>query len=172
VCGDGHVNLAAGEQCDDGPKNGTPGDPCNPFCHIALCGDGIRDPGEECDGGGVDTATCDANCTLAVCGDGYVNAAAGEACDAGPANGTPGSGCNGFCQIMRCGNGTVEPGEQCDSGGVDTAFCDADCTIPACGDGHVNLFAGEECDDGPANGTPTSRCSLCCRFMGEPCVGG
>jgi hypothetical protein len=37
-------------------------------------------------------------------------------------------------------------GEQCDSGGRDTASCDSDYTLPRCGDGHKNAAAGEECD--------------------------
>jgi MYXO-CTERM domain-containing protein len=50
------------------------------------CGDGILDTagGEQCDTGGVDTATCNAmNCQSPTCGDGYVNAAASEDCEAG-----------------------------------------------------------------------------------------
>jgi cysteine-rich repeat protein len=47
-----------------------------------------------------------------------------------------------------CGDSRVDPGEDCDSGGVDTADCDRDCTRPACGDGVFNVAAGEACDDG------------------------
>ena len=40
VCGDGTVN--ADEQCDDGPNNGQPGDPCNAKCELLVetCGPG------------------------------------------------------------------------------------------------------------------------------------
>ena len=44
-----------------------------------------------------------------------------------------------------CGNGIVEVGENCDEG-VETALCDEDCTPVSCGDGVVNVSAGEECD--------------------------
>src|SRR5262245_44695659 len=37
-----------------------------------------------------------------------------------------------------CGDSHVDPGEECDSGGVDTASCDSDCTAVSCGDGHIN----------------------------------
>jgi cysteine-rich repeat protein len=46
-----------------------------------------------------------------------------------------------------CGNGTVDPDEECDGGGHDTAGCDADCSLTVCGDGYVNTTAGEQCDD-------------------------
>ena len=45
-----------------------------------------------------------------------------------------------------CGNGIVEAGEECDDEG-ESANCDEDCTIAACGDLHVNGAAGEECED-------------------------
>jgi cysteine-rich repeat protein len=52
-----------------------------------------------------------------------------------------------------CGNGIVETGEQCDNGqpGVNTATCDRDCTLAACGDALVNFPAGEQCDTGGAS---------------------
>lgn len=60
-----------------------------------------------------------------------------------------------------CGNGILEPSEQCDDG--NTASCDgctSTCRIEACGNGV--LECGEQCDDGPLNGTPNSRCSATC----------
>jgi len=45
-----------------------------------------------------------------------------------------------------CGNGIVEPGELCDDAG-ESAACNVDCTPVACGDGILNVTAGEECDD-------------------------
>jgi cysteine-rich repeat protein len=85
-CGDGVPALGAGEECDDG--NGKEDDCCLNDCTIntamsgcnALCGNGDKDPGEQCDDGG-DSAMCDVDCTYVECGDGYVNAAAGETCE-------------------------------------------------------------------------------------------
>ncbi len=46
-----------------------------------------------------------------------------------------------------CGDGNLDPGEECDDGNdVDDDACRNDCTLPSCGDGIVD--AGEECDDG------------------------
>ncbi|HEX2689053.1 MAG TPA: DUF4215 domain-containing protein [Kofleriaceae bacterium] len=44
-----------------------------------------------------------------------------------------------------CGNGKVDPGEECDTDGP-SAVCDFDCTSPMCGDGVLNTAAGEVCD--------------------------
>ena len=49
--------------------------------------------------------------------------------------------------VDLCGDGQVGPGETCDLG-AETKICDDDCTLPMCGDLHVNAAAGEECDDG------------------------
>lgn len=58
-----------------------------------------------------------------------------------------------------CGNGTLDPGESCDTAGA-SATCDADCTAPMCGDGEFNLEAGEVCDDG--NTLPGDGCASDC----------
>src|SRR5690606_29465159 len=68
-CGDGYVNVAAGEQCD----TGGPSSFCNANCQLTDCGDGITDIGEDCDAAG-QSAACNLNCTTAMCGDGIVNA--------------------------------------------------------------------------------------------------
>lgn len=52
-----------------------------------------------------------------------------------------------------CGNGTIDPGEDCDDGG-ESATCNADCTVASCGDGVVNATAGEACD----TVSPTAAC--------------
>ena len=49
-----------------------------------------------------------------------------------------------------CGDGNVDPGEECDDGNQDnTDGCRNDCTLPFCGDGIVD--SGEQCDDGNLN---------------------
>ena len=55
------------------------------------------------------------------------------------------------------GGGVIS--EECDEGGQDTATCDADCTAPACGDGHVNQAAGEVCDSA---GVDSPECDADC----------
>ena len=49
TCGDGRIDT--GEECDDGPDNGSEPDSCRTSCRAPRCGDGILDTGEECDAG-------------------------------------------------------------------------------------------------------------------------
>lgn len=75
-----------------------------------TCGDGVMNPGEECDdGNAIDGDGCDSNCTFTACGNGIVTA--GEACDDG--NLVDGDCCGVACQL--------EPdGSSCDDGRVCT----------------------------------------------------
>ena len=65
--------------------------------------------------------------------------------------------------------GSVDNGEQCVSAGTDSPTCNgANCQTPRCGDGYVNVAAGEQCETG----------SLCdftsCRYtftIGGGCAG-
>jgi hypothetical protein len=113
-----------------------------------LCGNGVIDPGEQCDSAAAFMArTCDPNTCQSIepCGNGVINP--GEQCDdpaafanhtCAPLGGatiqTPsGPQTIGACQSIPivCGNGLVQPGEQCEP--PNTASCDASCqTISAC----------------------------------------
>jgi cysteine-rich repeat protein len=69
---------------------------------VALCGNGVQEGSEECDGG----AGCAADCTLLpVCGNGSKQA--GEQCDDG--NTANGDGCSSTCQIEATSE--VEPND-------------------------------------------------------------
>jgi cysteine-rich repeat protein len=107
-CGDGIVDSADGEACDNGVNlatygyNGTPA--CNPSCQWTdHCGDGIVNGlfGEECDDGNdVSGDDCEPNCThRAGCGNGTVDTTTGEECD--DANTISGDGCSEFCTVER-----------------------------------------------------------------------
>ena len=70
VCGDGYVNAAAAEECEDG--NWRHDDNCV-RCRLAVCGDGATDRQlprlEDCDLGaqnGAPGAPCSATCTFVV----------------------------------------------------------------------------------------------------------
>jgi fibro-slime domain-containing protein len=106
-CGDGVVQSAEGEECDDGVNlttygiNGKPG--CAPGCKLSpFCGDGQTDSlfGEQCDTAGVKLpdSSCQLNCTYRpACGNGVIDTADGETCDDG--NLISGDGCSSFCTI-------------------------------------------------------------------------
>lgn len=57
-----------------------------------------------------------------------------------------------------CGDGVVTPPEECDDMG-ESASCDADCTMAACGDGTLNAAAMEQCDDGGESASCNADCT-------------
>ena len=123
---------------------------------IDPCGDGILDPGEECDDGDREPGDgCRADCTIESCGDGIEDP--GEECDDG--NPFPGDGCRADCTEEACGDGIEDPGEDCDDGNTDPGDgCSAGCTVEECGNGILD--PGEECDDG--NDRPFDGCAADC----------
>ncbi|HSS02443.1 MAG TPA: myxococcus cysteine-rich repeat containing protein [Kofleriaceae bacterium] len=112
------------------------------------CGNGVVDaPFEQCDSGGIATATCNPDCTRPVCGDGFTNPLAHEQCDdAGDS-----AFCNADCTRAACGDGRVHirGGEECDDGSANSFDgCSADCFIEAgfvCnGEPSVCTFVGSQ----------------------------
>ena len=80
---------------------------------VDQCGDGLLDPGEECDDGNtVDDDACNAACRSNFCGDGIEQQ--DEECDDGNSDET--DGCDSSCRGSVCGNGIEERGEECDDG--------------------------------------------------------
>jgi hypothetical protein len=247
-CAASCVFQSAGTACDDGDAS-TVADQCGggSTCAGTLCGNGAPDSGEVCDDGatnGTSVSCCSASCSLqakdTVCDDGDATTAhdqcdgagacagvpcgngtldSGEACDDGAANGTSTSCCSGDCAFKaasatcddddastvgdrcdsagacagkQCGNETKDAGEDCDEGdanGTLASCCSASCTLDsastACDDGDASTVgdqcndaggcagtlcgntsedAGEDCDEGVANGTLASCCSASCKF--------
>ena len=153
VCGNGVVEAANGEECDDGPEGNDDRAACTRSCKAARCGDGLVQEGVElCDAGegNDDQGPCTRACEPPRCGDGIVQL--GEICDHGEGNVPPayGSGCSTECRHLgRCGDGVVQaPQEACDDGNDDDGdACTSACAVAVCGDGFVEAGV-EACDDG------------------------
>jgi len=170
ICGDGTLNVLAGEICDDGDSDTY--DACKNDCSPAQCGDGVlrldlelgESGYEACDDAGMSVSCLD-DCTISFCGDSVTNDVAGEACDDGNQSNT--DTCTNTCELARCGDEFIGPGEVCDDGFADACgTCNADCTaagpgpeLMTCGDG---ILCGEfeGCDDG--NRLPADGCSGNC----------
>lgn len=154
------ADTSTGTTTATGTGTGTDtGDTCPEGSESCPClPDGACDDGLTCVGSGICSPTAaETDTGGAVCGDELVDE--GEDCDDGAANGDD-QLCTASCQEAICGDGLVLAGvEDCDSG-VQSAECDQDCTLPACGDGVVNALAGETCDDG--NLDPADDCTDQC----------
>lgn len=129
-------------------------------CANLSCGDGVLDPGEECDDGNLDDDDDCAACHPATCGDGLVWNGV-EGCDDG--NDNDNDACRNDCTYATCGDGVRWAGmEECDDGNTDdTDACLSDCKLAICGDGFV-WDGTEDCDDGsPQQCTPNCRDHQC-----------
>ena len=162
------TDPSAGSTVDptsDPGDTSDPTDPTGPTGPTGACGDGVLDPGEDCDDG-AESATCDADCTPVECGDGYVNAVAGEPCDDGNADNA--DACLVGCVPASCGDMFIQLGvEDCDDGNMDdTDACLSNCDAASCGDGVVHAGV-EQCDDGNAN--PDDGCDNCMVTCGTDC---
>ncbi|HUQ07209.1 MAG TPA: DUF4215 domain-containing protein [Kofleriaceae bacterium] len=153
--------LVAGSGCGD---NLVPEQEPDAFVPPAACGNGVVDPGEDCDDGNVmpDNA-CDARC-LFTCGNGTVDDTFGELCDTGIVSGAgacpstcndgmactqdalAGGGCQAECVTAPITT-PINGDGCCPSGGNSTN--DNDCQV-ACGNGVVET--GELCDTAIATG--------------------
>lgn len=154
-CGNGRTDP--GEQCDDGARNGQYGF-CSRTCQAAVgsCGDGVLASGETCDNGSISGA--------AVPGAPGVNGAyCGEGCDVARS-------CSLDCRATapHCGDGTVDPSEQCDGNTLQTqkALCTREGMLPTqvC-DTNADCAAGWTC-----GGTPAT--NACAPVTTRMCSGG
>lgn len=156
-CGDGIVQVADSEICDDGVANGTPGN-CNDTCDAEIpigedCGNGVVDDGEVCDDGSTNGSVeggCAANCAglLVACyddadGDGFAAEDAAQqliptTCPAGTSADT--SDCNDDVADICAASSYPGNDELCDG-------CDNDCD-PQTPDANDEAGIGEICQDG------------------------
>lgn len=140
-------------------------------CAISSCGNGVEEPGEECDDGenesGLEGDSCSATCLKAVCGNGRKDF--NEVCDYKEER-DGGNTCNELCTSDgTCGNGIwdQERGEECDGRDLPPEFelfrCSDSCTVIRCGNGEFEPEAGEECDPtAPNDPTPSIECNSDC----------
>jgi cysteine-rich repeat protein len=93
-----------------------------------VCGNGLREVGEDCDDGNQDpTDGCTAACKVASCGDGTVQAGV-EECDDGNFSET--DACTNQCKNAFCGDGLVNEGvEECDDAAPPAGVVCAGCEI-------------------------------------------
>jgi cysteine-rich repeat protein len=128
ICGDGLVQVEAGEECDDG--NSEADDGCSRICMLedeaGSCGDGWLIPGEECDDGNdVSGDGCSPQCTVE--GD-HVCLPGGQPC-------VPDDCVAGDTDCGTCGDGVLQQDEQCDDGNAAGADgCSSEC-LPEAGFG-------------------------------------
>lgn len=141
-CGDG--------TCDADETNESCSADCEPPPPSICVINGVCNAGEDCIGCPLDCA----GLTTGKPGGRYCCGA--DTCEAGM--------CGGDCGVPvvdpYCGDGNVDPGEQCDDGG-ETASCDSNCSLALCGDGTLNHTADEQCDDGNTN--PGDGCDANCQ---------
>jgi hypothetical protein len=147
-----------------------------------ICGNGILETGEQCDGASLNSQTC---LTKGFAGGGIL--ACSNSCTFNTAS----------CKASACGNAIVETGEQCDSGNLNNQTCSSQgftgggilacnnactfnttsCKANACGNSIVE--AGEQCDGSNLNsktcstqgftGGGTLACSNTCTFNTVSC---
>jgi fibro-slime domain-containing protein len=191
----------------DGGGGGVDCDATPLACVPQVCGDSVIEPGETCDDGNMASGDgCSSSCQLE--GD-YYACVAGQPCvdtrncdelvEAGVIKAGADSGCSAPVKVPVCGDGFLDPGEACDTGGdVGTPIsgCAADCSTAfqgyvcptagtdctntwICGDGKIE--GSEACDEGPGNktagcsaATATPACAVTpgwtCTIPGVPCV--
>lgn len=170
ICGDGFVDAAADEDCDDGSQC-TDGTDCTTDPLIcAGIGDGTCAPR----GGDCCSATCEYEASGSACDDRDV-CTTNSTCDAA-----------GFCQIASFNDGTAcddgnacTTADTCDATGLcvggapldcdDLNVCTTDSCAPATGCQYENN--SEPCNDGIfCNGTDTCSGGSCSVNAGDPCA--
>jgi cysteine-rich repeat protein len=185
-CGDGTIQSAYGETCDDG--NSINHDRCNASCKLETysslyCGDGIIFLGSEtCDDGNTQIHdgcySCQKETYLSsYCGDGIIFSD-NETCDDG--NRVNYDGCSSNCKIeiylgdYSTGDGSGGGLGDGSGGGGTSSGGSYEVVYLWCGDGIIESSYGETCDDGNTiNGDGcSSECKYETRTQGTYCSNG
>ncbi len=174
----------------------TPDSPDSPDTLIAICGNGLAEPGETCDDANTnDGDYCSPDCLNITgrCGDNVIQL--NEDCEGDNLNNTSCTtlsfdagtlSCNPDCsfntnQCSGCGNNTLEPGETCDPpspfldcpyGEPACSLCGPSCTYISgnprtCGDGTTN--GPESCDDANTTTEPCNYGDTSCTVCDSSC---
>ncbi len=175
ACGDGVIDISAGETCDDGSLNGTYGY-CGSACTDLAreyCGDGLVSGGEKCDCG------VSASIASSILGASIPFGGSSGSCKdridstIHNYNGTYSGGENNTCAwncagpASYCGDTVVDSGETCDSNtddwegslcvdGLTECTTDEDCAVVGgtCGDVHGACPTATICQGGTYDGYP------------------
>lgn len=164
TCGDGLIDSANEEQCDDG--NEVSGDGCEPgTCAFSCEGNDDCEDVFVCNG----TETCDTATHTCVPG---TDAPEETACTL--EDETVGGCRSGVCRPVGCGNGLPDEGEECDDGNdVSNDGCEPDCTITCMVDADCEPFDVSVCDGVDTCDPATNICvpgeTLDCED-GDPCT--
>lgn len=170
-CGDGVVDAAGGEECDDGLSGNSGTGRCTPRCKLNQCGDGFVQRGtEDCDNGqrnGIPSRTlqysspapiCSTSCRYASVSGGYCGNNVIEAEEACDGTSVP---LTASCRAAGHDYATDSPG------GRDVLSCNARCDLAGCQKCSVRLAQTEniisaKVVDGilQANGLPQARVVL------------
>lgn len=148
-CGDGAVDAAMNEQCDDG--NNVNGDGCDTDCTFSCS------TASDC------TGTLPSTCLQWACGTNHRCAMAADGSKDGQSCGTGGTCTSGACTAGTCGNGTLDAGEQCDDGNTVSGdgcepYCVYSCQV------NTDCNNGEACDGTEVcrnfTATNTKKCAI------------
>ncbi|MEK7137753.1 MAG: DUF4215 domain-containing protein, partial [Patescibacteria group bacterium] len=198
LCGNDRIDV--GETCDDDNVRVygrvVSGDGCSTRCFRetgfnlsstpGICGDDVMNASEQCDDGGVcryrsgslSKIYCRIETGRTFCDPDGENNISGDGDDQIACVPVPGDGCSVLCKIepiQVCGNGVLEPYEECDNGGEcddgDAMTEDADCFKDADCTGGL-LCVTKNGDGCSAVGSPLGECKfeppLCGNGIREP----
>jgi cysteine-rich repeat protein len=199
TCGDGIVELATGEECDDGPSNGMMGDGCSASCQFVqkftkevepnslgapdmIDGFpgviGAINPASEKDFYGITVTVPNSSIQLRVtngvggCPPGFSSVltlfSPGLAQLATDQNGGVGT-CSAILPTVYPAAANLAPGvyvaevREMGNNVIPEYVLEYKVSPPGCGDGIIE--PGEQCDDGPLNGTPGDGCDANCHSL-------
>ncbi len=148
-CGDGYVDEAGGEACDDG--NGTEADGCEPSsCQFTCVEDSQCDDSDPCNG----EETCSSRANRCQAGTEPTTATCTRS------GGESGVCSGGFCVSPGCGNGAVDGDDECDDGanGDNTDGCRDDCQFTC--DAETPCADGDACNGEEMCDLGTHTCSV------------